>query len=162
MARYIDADELKSRMLNYYDCVSESTDKSNYRGETLMNYEVADMIEDCIDNAPTADVAPRAEVAREILADIRDKGGFNDPFVEYICLSYDELIVLERKYTATTDEPPKAKQPKDSENYEKKRLLPGDCFHGEIWYRCPYCFTGVEAYSIPKDRICHKCGKEYL
>ena len=55
----------------------------------------------------SADVAPRAEVAREILADIRDKGGFNDPFVEYICLSYDELIVLERKYTATTDEPPK-------------------------------------------------------
>ena len=61
MSRYIDADALKSRMLNYYDCVSESTDKSNYRGETLMNYEVAAMIEDCIDNAPTADVAPRAE-----------------------------------------------------------------------------------------------------
>ena len=56
MSRYIDADELKSRMLNYYDCVNESTDKSNYRGETLMNYEVADMIEDCIENAPTADV----------------------------------------------------------------------------------------------------------
>lgn len=160
MARYIDADELKSRMLNYYDCVSESTDKSNYRGETLMNYEVADMIEDCIDNAPTADVAPRAEVAREILADIRDKGGFNDPFVEYICLSYDELIALERKYTKA--DPPKAKQPKNLENFEKKRLLAGDCFHGEIWYRCPYCLTGIEAHSIPKDRICHNCGKEYL
>jgi hypothetical protein len=57
---------------------------------------------------------------------------------------------------------PKAKQPKDSENYEKKRLLAGDCFHGEIWYRCPYCFTGIEVHSIPKDRICHNCGKEYL
>ena len=62
MARYIDADALKSRMLNYYDCVNENSGKSNYRGETLMNYEVADMIEDCIENAPTADVAPRAEV----------------------------------------------------------------------------------------------------
>lgn len=57
---------------------------------------------------------------------------------------------------------PKAKQPKDSENYEKKRLLAGDCFHGEIWCRCPYCLTGIEAHSIPKDRICHNCGKEYL
>ena len=53
----------------------------------------------------SADVAPRAEVAREILADIRDKGGFNDPFVEYICLSYDDLIALERKYAKP--EPPK-------------------------------------------------------
>lgn len=64
MARYINADALKSRMLNYYDCVNENTGKENYRGETLMAYEVADMIEDCIDNAPTADVVPRAEVDR--------------------------------------------------------------------------------------------------
>ena len=56
MARYIDADELKNRMFNYYECVNENTAKENYRGETLMAYEVADMIEDCIDNAPTADV----------------------------------------------------------------------------------------------------------
>lgn len=57
MARYIDADALKERMLNYYECVNPNTSKENYKGETLMNYEVADMIEDCIDNAPTADVA---------------------------------------------------------------------------------------------------------
>ena len=56
MPRYIDADALKDRMLNYYECVNAETSKSDYRGETLMNYEVADMIEDCIDNAPTADV----------------------------------------------------------------------------------------------------------
>ena len=56
MPRYIDADALKDRMLNYYECVNADTSKSNYKGETLMNYEVADMIEDCIDNAPTADV----------------------------------------------------------------------------------------------------------
>lgn len=54
--RFIDADALKSRMFNYYECVNENTGKSNYNGETLMNYEVADMIEDCIENAPTADV----------------------------------------------------------------------------------------------------------
>lgn len=56
MSRYIDADALKEKMFNYYDCVNLDTGNGNYKGETLMNYEVADMIEDCIDNAPTADV----------------------------------------------------------------------------------------------------------
>ena len=56
MSKYIDADALKDKMFNYYDCVNLNTRKDNYNGETLMNYEVADMIEDCIDNAPTADV----------------------------------------------------------------------------------------------------------
>lgn len=55
MPRYIDADTLKDKMFNYYDCVNLNTRKDNYKGEMLMNYEVADMIEDCIDNAPTAD-----------------------------------------------------------------------------------------------------------
>lgn len=64
MARYGDLDALKNRMFNYYECVNETTGKSNYRGETLMNYEVADMIEDCIDNAPTADVVPRSMIAK--------------------------------------------------------------------------------------------------
>lgn len=54
--KYIDADALKDKMFNYYDCVNLNTRKDNYNGETLMNYEVADMIEDCIDNAPVADV----------------------------------------------------------------------------------------------------------
>lgn len=149
MARYIDADALKERLEDFSKWCKDGRKQG------------VDFVLDCpLPDMPTADVAPRAEVAREILANIRDKGGFNDPFVEYICLSYDELIALERKYTKA--EPPKAKQPKDLENFEKKRLLAGDCFHGEIWYMCPYCLTGIEAHSIPKDRICHNCGKEYL
>lgn len=56
MSKYIDADVLKDKMFNYYDCVNLNTRKDNYNGETLMNYEVADMIEDCIDNAPIVDV----------------------------------------------------------------------------------------------------------
>lgn len=56
MVKYINADVLKDKMFNYYDCVNRNTRKGNYKGETLMNYEVADMIEDCIDNAPNADV----------------------------------------------------------------------------------------------------------
>ena len=53
--RLIDANALMKRFYNYYDCVNEFTSKNGYRGETLMDYEVADMIEDCIDNAPTVD-----------------------------------------------------------------------------------------------------------
>ena len=56
MPRYIDADTLKDKMFNYYDCVNLNGGKNNYKGETLMSYEVVDMIENCIDNAPTADV----------------------------------------------------------------------------------------------------------
>lgn len=78
MAEYIEREALKKRMFSYYDCVNENTSKSDYRGETLMNYEVADMIEDCIDNAPTADVVPKSEVekakqdvVREIFEEIK-------------------------------------------------------------------------------------------
>lgn len=53
---YIERGALRERMFNYYSIVNENSSKENYRGETLMAYEVADMIEDCIDNAPAADV----------------------------------------------------------------------------------------------------------
>ena len=53
--RLIDANALRKRMFSYYGCVNENSSKEYYRGETLMNYEVADMIEDCIDNATTID-----------------------------------------------------------------------------------------------------------
>ena len=53
--RLIDANALREQMFSYYGCVNENSSKEYYRGETLMNYEVADLIEDCIDNAPTVD-----------------------------------------------------------------------------------------------------------
>ena len=53
-----DLDVAKSLLLNYYPCVNENTHKSNYIGDTLMSYEVADMIEDCIENTPTIDAVP--------------------------------------------------------------------------------------------------------
>ena len=84
MPRYIDAEKLKQRMFSYYSCVNEHTSKSNYTGETLMNYEVADMIEDCIDNAPDTDVAPRAEVAREIIGEVFSYVHGNEKLTENI------------------------------------------------------------------------------
>lgn len=55
-----DLDVAKSLLLNYYPCVNEDTHKSNYIGDTLMSYEVADMIEDCIENTPTIDAVHAA------------------------------------------------------------------------------------------------------
>ena len=56
MEKYINAERLKDSMLAYYDCLSESANGRPYKGDTLMDYEVVDMIEDCIENAPAADV----------------------------------------------------------------------------------------------------------
>lgn len=53
-----DLEVARRLLLNYYPCVNEDTHKSNYMGDTLMSYEVADMIEDCIENTPTIDAAP--------------------------------------------------------------------------------------------------------
>lgn len=41
----------------------------------------------------------KAEVAREIFEDIREKGKFNEPIVDYVCLSFEELSEIEKKYT---------------------------------------------------------------
>jgi hypothetical protein len=141
-----------------------------------------------IENFPTADVAPRAEwISVEerlpenlesvlVLATSRYEDDGYDVLIAYHdrgewaeqCVHSHECtefyIYADVKFWMPLPEPPKAKQPKakqpkDSENYAKKRLLAGDCFHGEIWCRCPYCFTGIEVHSIPKDRICHNCGK---
>lgn len=53
-----DLEAARRLLLNYYPCVNENTRKSNYTGDTLMSYEVADMIEDCIENTPTIDAVP--------------------------------------------------------------------------------------------------------
>lgn len=53
--RLIDANAAKKSLFSYYSFVNGNTIKANYTGETLMSYEVADMIEDCVDNTPTID-----------------------------------------------------------------------------------------------------------
>ena len=74
--RYIDAERLKDSMFAYYECLEESANGRPY-GDTLMDYEVVDMIEDCIDNAPTADVVEVvrcSECVNGKKAVINDKG----------------------------------------------------------------------------------------
>ena len=76
--RLIDANALMKQFYNYYDCVNEFTSKNGYRGDTLMDYEVADMIYDCIENAPTIE-AVEVVHGRWINAQI----AANDPFGYY-------------------------------------------------------------------------------
>lgn len=50
---------------------------------------------------------------------------------------------------------------------EVKSALPGDCFHGEVWLRCPYCLRGTQIVGKPPADIkgrwifyeCDVCGK---
>ena len=72
-----DLDVAKSLLLNYYPCVNEDTHKSNYMGDTLMSYEVADMIEDCIENTPTINPVHAAGgcYCRECVNNIPDGNG---------------------------------------------------------------------------------------
>lgn len=59
--RLIDADALKETMMKYYGCEdatkygNETAEQQAHSYSTLMLYEVSDMIEDCIDNAPTVE-----------------------------------------------------------------------------------------------------------
>ena len=78
--RLIDANALMKQFYNYYDCVNEFTSKNGYRGDTLMDYEVADMIYNCIENAPTVDAKPVVH-GRWIEEQVE---GFN-PFTEDMC-----------------------------------------------------------------------------
>ena len=44
------AERLRNKFFNYYDGLTENTSKSNHNGDSLMFYEVADMITDCIES----------------------------------------------------------------------------------------------------------------
>lgn len=70
-----DLDAAKERLFSYYSCVNENTHKSNYMGDTLMSYEVADMIEDCLDGIPTIDpeTLPIVRQLRDKLARVTEE-----------------------------------------------------------------------------------------
>lgn len=85
MARYIDADELRRRV----------KEKTNPYGKPTLDYESGVKVLNMIDNAPTADVAPRAEVAREIFEEL-DKNIFNHiPDLH----TFEIYTDLKKKYT---------------------------------------------------------------
>lgn len=149
MPRYIDADALLERMR-----LTFCKDCNNYNGIVCRGCAMDDAL-DALEDAPTADVAPRAEIdklqevnadlneslrlaceankdlqvelqamrgaansykmhyeslAREIFAEIKEKGSFSDPCVLHIVLSFEELAEIEKKYTEGNHEETKETQ----------------------------------------------------
>lgn len=96
MARYIDADALIKKIFPY-----DVVDKKCYTINAKMIYEA-------IQKAPTADVAPKSEVAREIITDVLNiirnysydtlvaKSNCCNMTVIYIG---EEILKLKKKYT---------------------------------------------------------------
>lgn len=70
--RPIDANGVKESLLSFYPFVKEMTKTTHDNGEVLTAYEVADMIEDCVDNAPTIDpeILPAVRELRTELAKV--------------------------------------------------------------------------------------------
>lgn len=40
----------------------------------------------------------KVEIVKKIFEDIREKGKFDEPIVNYICLSFEELAEIEKEY----------------------------------------------------------------
>ena len=93
--RLIDANALMKRFYNYYDCVNEFTSKNGYRGDTLMDYEVADMIYNCIENAPTVDAV---EVVR-----CKDCKYYEEKANSCFCWHWDMASATEVPYVCELD-----------------------------------------------------------
>lgn len=89
MARYIDANDLYNRVKT----------KTNPYGKPTLDYESGIRALHMIANAPTADVAPKSEVAREIFEEIEKiKKEYASGDIDGNEL-YVRLYLLEKKYT---------------------------------------------------------------
>jgi hypothetical protein len=83
MARYIDGNALKERLEDFSKWCKDGRKQG------------VDFVLDCpLPNTPTADVAPRAEVAREIFEEINE-----DCFDQFGYIDYEALAELKKKYT---------------------------------------------------------------
>ena len=87
MPRYIDADDLYRRVKT----------KTNPYGKPTLDYESGVKVLDMIKQAPTADVAPRAEVAREIFEEIEKLKHTKWDWNDYV--DWDAIAELKKKYT---------------------------------------------------------------
>ena len=92
----MNADEAKKLFLQLFDCVNENTAKECYHGETLMAWEVADMIEDCLNNAPTVDAIPRKFI-EDAIAEIESLKGDNFPNKFYVDIIKKHIILKLKK-----------------------------------------------------------------
>ena len=95
MARYIDAEALTDYMLERYNDLCEK--HGDYDHYTTSYGDAIDVIE----VAPTADVAPRAEVAREIFDEIEKymMDSVDVTHTAYKTIGTSTFAILKKKYT---------------------------------------------------------------
>ena len=102
--RYIDADKLHEHITTNHcgEC-------GIYNGEICCSCPM-DKALNYIEDAPTADVVPRAEVAREIFGALERTPMFADYDTDgerILCFYAQEYDELKKKYTEAEAEPPK-------------------------------------------------------
>ena len=140
--RLIDANSAKKSLLSYYSFVNENTSKSNYTGETLMSYEVADMIEDCMDNAPT--INPETlPIVRQLREELK-KANENYQAGIATALSQREEAIARAE---------KSERERDAAICDMEALM---------WYSgegCNICANSVEVHREPYIRLECKLGK---
>ena len=96
MARYIDADKL----VEMYE--RSADDEWNKKTAPSSWAEAFDCAIADIDDQPTAEVAPRAEVAREIFVEIDkalERNYYDHPFEYYASYLRFQIANLKKKYT---------------------------------------------------------------
>lgn len=93
--------------------------------------------------------------------------------IRYCCKHEDDCqrLYTQLKKRETERDEIEVDEPVDDEDavtfYKVKDALPGACFHGEVWHRCPYCDDAWEAMGatykdvmgIGKTYKCEKCGR---
>ena len=95
MARYIDADNFRKNMIKRFGCIPCLTDYSEASRNDIP-------IDDALNLAPTADVAPRAELAREIFEEIENHLFVITPIEEFdgwARIQLADIMRLKQKYT---------------------------------------------------------------
>ena len=97
MPRYIDADALIENIKRVY-----CTDCNNYNEVRCRACGTDDAMM-MIDDAPSADVAPRAEVAREIFEELEQESfGYADEDGDWFCIYEKDYEEIQKKHLAAT------------------------------------------------------------
>ena len=95
MPRYIDADNFRKTMIKRFGCIPCLTDYSEFSRNDIP-------IDDALNLVHTADVAPRAEVAREIFAELEEIA--DTLYGTYSVLNTKDYYDLKKKYTEGRNE----------------------------------------------------------
>lgn len=100
MARYIDADKVHEEIEAIQISLESNDDKVWYRNKPY--YKGLAMSRRIINDTPTADVAPKSEVAREIFEEIEEMLNLlkiYNPYDSMLNVVGQNLVELKKKYT---------------------------------------------------------------